>query len=125
MSDEKDPRKRRYYHGGDGGLQVGGYLLPPNETGKDNMMGTNPLRRKDSVYVTKDIAAAMFFASGHQSPLVYEVTPEGVIEDDPDHKGKGVSFACPKAKIIALHNVPDYVVLRNRRQMMAAPPVGR
>jgi hypothetical protein len=119
MTDNQDPRRKRYYHGGDGGLQVGDYILPPNDTGKDNMVGLNPLRRKDRVYVTKDIAGAMFFASRSSSPMVYEVAPEGDIEDDPDHRTTGVSFACPKAKIIGLYNVPEAVVRRNR-QMMAA-----
>jgi hypothetical protein len=35
MMDEQDPRKKRFYHGGDGGLEVGDYILPPNDTGKD------------------------------------------------------------------------------------------
>jgi len=30
MTDEKDPRNNRYYHGGDGGLKIGNYILPPN-----------------------------------------------------------------------------------------------
>jgi rifampin ADP-ribosylating transferase len=120
MDDEQDPRKKRYYHGGDGGLKVGDYILPPNDTGKDNMIGLNPLRRKDRVYITKDIAGAMFFASRSENPIVYEVTPEGDIEDDPDHKTKGISFACPKAKVIALYTVPEEVIQRNRWQMMAA-----
>jgi hypothetical protein len=123
MTDEQDPRKKRYYHGGDAGLRIGEYILPPNDTGKDNMIGLNPLRRKDRVYITKDIAGAMFFASRSDNSMVYEVTPEGDIEDDPDHKTKGISFACPKAKIIALHNVPAHVVLRNRQQMRATPAV--
>jgi hypothetical protein len=122
MNDEQDPRNKRYYHGGDGGLQVGEYILPPNDTGKDNMVGLNPLRRKDRVYITQDIAGAMFFASRSTKPMVYEVTPEGDIEDDPDHKTTGISFACPKAKIIGLYNVPEAVVRRNRLQMMAARP---
>jgi hypothetical protein len=122
MNDEQDPRNKRYYHGGDGGLQVGEYILPPNDTGKDNMVGLNPLRRKDRAYMTKDIAGAMFFASRSTKPMVYEVTPEGDIEDDPDHKTTGISFACPKAKIIGLHSVPEAVVRRNRLQMMAARP---
>lgn len=125
MTDEKDPRNKRYYHGGDGGLKIGEYILPPNDTGKDNMIGLNPLRKKDRVYVTKDIAGAMWFASRSDSPVVYEVTPEGNIEDDPDHKTKGISFACPKAKIVALYNVPDEVIQRNRLQMIAAPPVAK
>jgi hypothetical protein len=56
MNDKQDPRNERYYHGGDGGLLVGQYIEPPNVTGKDNMVGLNPLRNKDRVYVTKDIA---------------------------------------------------------------------
>jgi Rifampin ADP-ribosyl transferase len=119
MNDEKDPRNNRYYHGGDGGLKIGDYILPPNDTGKDNMIGLNPLRKKDRVYVTKEIAGAMWFASRSDSPMVYEVTPEGGLEDDPDHKRKGISFACPKAKIIGLHNVPDSVARRNRLQMLS------
>lgn len=117
MTDKQDPRNKRYYHGGDAGLVVGDYILPPDLTGKDNMVGLNPLRKKDRVYVTKDIAGAMFFASRSDSPMVYEVTPEGDVEDDPDHRTKGISFACPKAKIIGFHNIPDYVIQRNRRQM--------
>jgi hypothetical protein len=73
--------------------------------------------------VTKDIAGAMWFASRSDNPMVYEVRPEGDIEDDPDDKTKGISFACPKARIVALHNVPDEVIRRNRLQMLAAPPV--
>jgi hypothetical protein len=87
------------------------------------MADLNPLLRIDRVYVTKDIAGAMFFASRAHNPTVYEVTPEGDIEDDPDYKTPGISFACPKAKIIALYNVPDEVIRRNRLQMISAPPV--
>jgi hypothetical protein len=119
MNDEHDPRNKRYYHGGDGGLLVGQYIEPPNVTGKDNMVGLNPLRNKDRVYVTKDIAGAMWFASRSTSPTVYEVTPEGSLEDDPDHIKTGISFACPRAKIIGFHNIPSDVIERNRRQMMA------
>jgi hypothetical protein len=125
VNDEHDPRYKRYYHGGDAGLLVGEYILPPDVTDKDNMVGLNPLRKKDRVYVTKDIAGAMLFASRSDSPLVYEVTPEGDIEDDPDHKIKGISFACPKAKIIATHTVPNEVIQRNRLQMFAAPPIAK
>jgi hypothetical protein len=34
MGDEQDPRKKRDYHSGAGGLQIGDYILPPSETGK-------------------------------------------------------------------------------------------
>jgi hypothetical protein len=53
MTDEQDARKKRFYHGGDTGLKVGDFILPPNETGT---AGLNPLRRKDRVYVIKDVA---------------------------------------------------------------------
>jgi hypothetical protein len=104
------------------GLQVGDCIRPPNDTGKDNMIGLNQLRRKDRVYVTKDIAGAMFFASRSDNPKVYEVTPEGELEDDPDHKGTGVSFASRKAKIIAVYHVPEEIVRRNRLLMLGARP---
>jgi hypothetical protein len=113
MKDEQDPRNTRYYHGGDAGLLVGQFILPSLVTGKDNMVGLNPLWKKDRVYVIKDIAGAMFFASASKRPTVYEVTPEGDLENDPDDKIKGRSFACPKAKIIAIHSVPPEVVRRN------------
>src|SRR5262245_58057620 len=108
MTDAQDPRNKRYYHGGDAGLEVGQYILSAKEIGKDNMIGLNPLHQTDRVYVTKDIVGAMFFASGHKTPTVYEVTPEGDLEDDPDHKTRAISFACPKAKIIAIYNVPTF-----------------
>jgi hypothetical protein len=60
--------------------------------------------------------------------LVYEVTLKGTLEDDPDHKGTGVSFACRKAKTIAIYNVLPDVVLRNKLQMHAlkgAPTAAR
>jgi hypothetical protein len=119
MKDEQDPRNTRYYHGGDAGLLVGQFILPSLVTGKDNMVGLNPLWKKDRVYVIKDIAGAMFFASASKRPTVYEVTPEGDLENDPDDKIKGRSFACPKAKIIAIHSVPPEVVRRNVLQLVA------
>jgi hypothetical protein len=68
MNDEHDPRNKRYYHGGDAGLLVGQYILPPDVTGKDNMVGLNPLRKKDRVYVTKDIAGAMSLRDEYRRP---------------------------------------------------------
>ena len=125
MSNEKTQTKKRYYHGGNGGLLVGTYILPPAETGAKSTADFNPLLNKGRVYITTDIAGAMFFASASDNPIVYEVTPEGNIEDDPDHKTQGVSFACPKAKIVAFHKVPDEVIQQSRLQMIAAPPVAK
>jgi hypothetical protein len=95
--------KKRYFHGGNRGLQVGGYILPPAETGAKTMAEWNPLVRSDRVYVTPHIDQARFYASGADNPVVYEVTiPEGDLEADPDCNVPGLSFACPKAKITAI-----------------------
>ena len=117
MSDEHDPRNKRLFHGGADGLKVGEYILPPKDTGNDNMGGRNPLRREDRVYLTKSIGDAWCFASASNKPRVYEVIPTGELEDDPDIKTKGISFACPKAKIIALYDEPPGIV-EYCRQMM-------
>ena len=109
--------KIRYFHGGNRKLHVGDYVLPPTETGVEGMIG-NPLYRPDRVYVTIDINDAQSYASAAPNPVVYEVVPEGMIEADPDHLGSNISFACPKAKIIALHKIPGKVIKKNKKAMM-------
>src|ERR1700742_4071165 len=108
MTDDKDPRKKRFYHGGDDGLKVGDSILPAKDVGKNNMGSGNPLWRDDRVYLTKNINDAWCFAirTDNDKPRVYEVTPLGELEDDPDLPTKGISFQCPKAKIIALYEEP-------------------
>jgi hypothetical protein len=118
MMDVYDPRRKRFYHGGEAGLRVGDYILSPKEVGKDNMIGLNPLHSEDRVYLTKNIGDAMYFASRSDNPLVYEVTPIGELEDDPDFPTAGVSFACPKAKIIALYSIPPAVIQFCRQKML-------
>jgi hypothetical protein len=108
--DDKDPRRKRFYHGGDDGLKVGEDILPSKDIGKNNMIGKNPLWRDDRVYLTKNIGDAWCFAARSKIPRVYEVTPLGDLEDDPDFPTKGVSFQCPKAKIIALYDEPPGIV---------------
>ena len=107
--------KKRYFHGGNRGLHVGDYILPHSETGVQGM--AHPLCRKDRVYVTPHIDHARFFASATKKPVVYEVVPEGEIENDPDANAFGVSFACPKARIIAVKKVPGRVIQRNQNKM--------
>jgi rifampin ADP-ribosylating transferase len=109
----------RYFHGGNRKLQVGEYVLPPSETGVRGMGELNPLCRDDRVYVTRNIVDARFFASASPSPVVYEVVPEE-IEPDPDCNEPGVSFACQRAKIIAIHKIPGTVVKKNRKMMLRA-----
>ncbi|MGA2057423.1 MAG: NAD(+)--rifampin ADP-ribosyltransferase [Bradyrhizobium sp.] len=118
MTDDKDPRKKRFYHGGDGGLKVGDYILPSKDnTGRNNMIGLNPLWREDRVYLTKNVADAWCFAARSNNPRVYEVTPLGELEDDPDLPTKGISFQCPKANIIALYEEPPGIVEHCRELM--------
>jgi hypothetical protein len=42
MNDERDPRNKRYNHGGDAGLLVGQYILPPDVTGKESIAVASP-----------------------------------------------------------------------------------
>lgn len=107
--------QKKYFHGGNRGLNVGDYILPQSETGVVGM--SHPLCRKDRVYVTPLIDHARFFASGAKKPVVYEVVPEGDVEADPDATKTGISFACPKARIIAIKKVPGRVIRRNQNKM--------
>jgi hypothetical protein len=84
---------RRFFHGGLAGLKVGGYILPPSETGvSPNGFMPPGVRRIDRIYVTTDPTVAIGWASFHPAPLLYEVEPEGEVINDPDHKGEGISF---------------------------------
>src|SRR3954470_17927761 len=107
--------KKKYFHGGKRGLHVGDYILPPAETGESGMGGFNNANcRKDRVYVTPSIDAARFFGSGSWGKeVLYEVVPEGELETDPDDQQPGGSFACPKARIIAIHKIPGKVIKKH------------
>jgi hypothetical protein len=113
--------KKKYFHGGGRGLYVGDYILPQTETGVSGMGGfNNPNCRKDRVYVTPSIDAARYFGSGSQGKeIVYEVVvPEGDLEPDIDDPVVGRSFACPKAKIIAIHKIPGKVIKKHQKAML-------
>jgi hypothetical protein len=106
---------RRFFHGGLAGLKVGGYILPPSETGvSPNGFMPPGVRRIDRIYVTTDPTVAIGWASFHPAPLLYEVEPEGEVINDPDHKGEGISFECEKAKIVAVHVIPAHVIEKAR-----------
>jgi hypothetical protein len=113
--------KQIYLHGGNRKLQVGDYLLPPDETGVVGMSHLNPLCRRDRLYLTGSIEGARFFASAAPNPIVYEAVPEGEIEADPDCTEPGLSIACRKARIIALHKIPGKVIKKNRKRMLSHP----
>lgn len=106
----------KQFHGGNRGLRVGEFILPPAETGKLSTSDiiANRVHRRDRVYVTPDIAAASLYASVHQQPTVYEVQPDGVVEPDPDCIEPGLSWACPRARIVAVHKVPGKVIKKAR-----------
>ncbi len=82
---------------------------------------SHPLCRIDRVYITPHIEHARMYACGANpnNPVVYEVIPEGDIEDDPDATAPGYSYACPKAKIIAIHKIPGKVIKKNKKRLRA------
>jgi hypothetical protein len=112
------PGKVRYYHGGNRGLKVGGYVLPPSMT--EARDAPHDLHRKDRVYVTAELTDAQFFAAASQDPVVYEVEPVGDLEDDPDCRLPGRSYACERAKIIAVHKIPGKAIKKAQKKMMLA-----
>ena len=111
----------RYFHGGDRGLRVGGFILPASDTGKRSTSDiiANQVHRRDRVYITPDMAAASMYASVHATPTVYEVIPEGELEPDPDCFAPGLSSACHRARIVAIHKVPGKVIKRARKVLLA------
>ncbi len=110
----------RYFHGGNSGLKRGEYILPPSETGRDSAsdFGAQIVHRRDRVYVSTSLTDAQLFASANADPVVYEVEPEGELTPDPDCKS-GVSFACPKAKIVAVHKISRKKIRRARAVLRA------
>ena len=110
----------RYFHGSNRGRKVGDYILPPSETGRASAsdFGAEIVHRKDRVYVTTSLTDAQLFASGSHEPVVYEVEPEGELASDPDCTS-GVSFTCPKAKIIAVHKISGKKIRKARKVLIA------
>lgn len=111
----------RYFHGANHGLNVGDYILPPSVTGRNSTsdFGARIVHRKNRVYVSTRQSDAEFFASASPKPIVYEVEPEGELEPDPDCIS-GVSFACPKAKIISIHKISGKIIKKHRKAMRRA-----
>jgi len=96
---------------------VGDYVLPPEAVpGAD--FADHPLHERKRVYVSTALAHAHFFASRRPDPVVYEVEPEGAIQPDPDCS-VGVSFTCPKAKIVAILEIPRAEIEKYRAMMLA------
>ena len=99
-------------------MRVGEYILPPAKTkalSTSQLVDTHGNHRTDRVYVTTAFTDAQMFAAPNRKPVVYEVEPEGSLEDDPDCKILGRSYACEKAKIVSIHKVPGKVVKKVRQ----------
>ncbi len=93
-----------FFHGGAPKLKVGSEILPTNITGAKSLAsyGANGICRRDRVYVTTSIEAAMLYAGMHPSGKgqIYAVQPIGELEEDPDCSEPNLSFSCEKAKIL-------------------------
>lgn len=126
MSETTNPaRATRYYHGGVGGLRVGDMVLPPSETGArcSSDYGAGGVHRRDRVYVATDPHAALLWGSltpGNRG-CAYRVEPIGNLEPDPDCDQPGLSFACPRARVVAVRKITT----KERRILRMAAGVPR
>jgi hypothetical protein len=77
---------------------------------------------EEHVYITTDLTAAQLYAAsnsaGGRKIAVYEVIPQGILEPDPDCRHSNHSYACEKAKIVAVHNVPGKLIKKARRVLL-------
>lgn len=92
----------RYFHGGARGRARGAMLLPPDITGAPSLSqyGAAGVHRTDRVYVTTNFHAALLYAAANRKGVIYEVEPLGELEADPDCSQAGLSFQCPRAKVL-------------------------
>lgn len=101
----KEQLTQRYYHGGVRGLKKGDKIQPPTITGNSTLLqyarelSPDGPQREDRVYLTTDKKAARLYASVMPRGDVYEVIPDGELEDDPDCKVVGLSYQCTSATI--------------------------
>lgn len=110
-----------WYHGGVPGLKRGGKILPPSVTGavsiaavaqragsEDIRATTLAVHREDRVYLAASEDDARLFAAlhpayggRHKGGDLYEVTPDGPLEPDPDYlPDDGGSVCCESATIV-------------------------
>lgn len=110
----------KYYHGGPAGRQRGAFILPPAITGAMTTadFGAGAVCRRDRVYVTTAINAALLFAAGHRRGVVYQVDPEGELEPDPDCETLGMSFQCARARVVRVIKPSPAIVDQVRRILL-------
>jgi hypothetical protein len=113
-----------YFHVGFPGLNPGDWVSPSATTGVPSTAdyGAAKVCRRDRVYITADMAAAILFAAGHQSGkgVIYEVDPFGeIIEHDPDCDLPGLSFQCEKARVLRVIHLSNKTRKRALRALVA------
>jgi hypothetical protein len=108
-----------YWHGGAPGLNPGDLILPPSVTRTRNTLsayvgeeasraGYQPTR----VYLASEYEVAEVFAAMYPNGgWVYRVQPEGQLEQDPDVVEQGMSWACERARIVAVVQLDDETVV--------------
>jgi hypothetical protein len=102
---------KKYYHGGVRGLKKGDKLLPPCTTGKSTLLeyskeiDPNGDQRDDRVYLTTYKKMAKLYAAMFPRGDVYEVIPDGQLEDDPDCLKPGLSYQCTSGTIKRVHDL--------------------
>lgn len=109
-----------YYHAGPVGLRE---ILPPTETGAVSTAsyGAGAVCRRDRVYVTTDLLAAVGFASllpPRGAGAVYEVAPLNP-RPDPDCNMPGLSFEAERARVLGRVQVTGKMLKRARKWMTA------
>lgn len=119
---EGDTPPPRYYHGGPKGLRE---VLPPCLTGAPSSAsyGAAAVCRRDRVYVTTSLEAAIGFASlapPSGDGAVYEVEPLNPA-DDPDCSFPGLSYEAGRARIIRRVSIPGKTLKLARKLMVSAP----
>lgn len=108
----------RYFHGGHPGLNPGDLILPPSTTGTARTLaqysadlGGEHVRR-DRIYLATGRDVARAYAAFYPDGALYEVTPHGDLEPDPDCLIDGLSWQCQTATVL---RIVDHAVLFRTR----------
>jgi hypothetical protein len=110
-----------WYHGGFHGLRRGQKILPPSVTGAHSVADVTShgpgddlpervgkVHSRDMVYLARNVSDARLWAAlapahggRNRGGDLYEVTPDGPLQPDPDYlAGDGGSVTCESATIV-------------------------